>query len=88
MSPNFASLSIQLSQLIVFHEHLTHLHFGPQLLLSILRRRCWITRARTLINTVLHKCFTCTRLCAEIPIQTMGILSSKRVVPGDRALAY
>ena len=41
--------------------HVNHHHAGTQFLMSKLRERFWILRARRSINRVIHKCPTCLR---------------------------
>ncbi len=78
----------KLSTLIILHEHLTHLHAGPQLLLLVIRQQFWIINSRTRINSVIRKCHTCTRLRAAIPIQIVADLPSTHFVPCDRLILY
>ncbi|XP_011883695.1 PREDICTED: uncharacterized protein LOC105570855, partial [Vollenhovia emeryi] len=56
-----------LVRLIVAQTHLRHLHAGTQLTLSTLRRTFWITRARSVIKSVIHDCVACTRERAVVP---------------------
>lgn len=65
---------------MIFQEYVVHLHADPQLLLPVIRRRFWILPLRTNINGLVYKCYTCTSLRVEIPVQIMSDLPSDRVV--------
>ena len=47
--------------LLVRYNHEKHLHAAPQLLLTLLRLRFWITGARNLARRVVRTCVTCCR---------------------------
>jgi hypothetical protein len=61
--------------------HLTHLHPGPTLLLSIIREQFWIKRGRDLVAKIVHACVTCHRFRATKSMQLMGQLPPSRVNP-------
>ncbi|XP_029714168.2 uncharacterized protein LOC115258237 [Aedes albopictus] len=69
-----------LSKLIVRSIHENHLHAAPQLLISILRLRYWITGARNLAKSVVRNCITCTRAQPQLLEQFMAELPSSRVI--------
>jgi len=50
-----------LVMLLIQWYHVKHHHAGTQFLMSSLRERFWILRARRAINKVVHKCPTCLR---------------------------
>ncbi len=68
----------RLSKLIVKYEHVNHLHAGPQLLKSVLRRRFWILRITSAIRSCIIKCHTCIRLKADTRSQIMAALPQAR----------
>ncbi|XP_055604451.1 uncharacterized protein LOC129752705 [Uranotaenia lowii] len=61
-----------------FHER--HLHAAPQLLLGILRLRYWITGARKLARTIVHRCIICVRARPKLVEQFMAELPKERVI--------
>ncbi|XP_058817596.1 uncharacterized protein LOC131680897 [Topomyia yanbarensis] len=67
------------SLLLVRHYHETNLHAAPQLLLTILRLRYWITGARNLARSVIHRCVICFRARPKLVEQFMADLPASRV---------
>ena len=63
------------------HESLSS-HSGREYVLSLVRRKYWITKPRSLINKVLKGCFTCRRLYAQPEQQHMADLVEERIIPG------
>ena len=72
-----------LAKLIVFRKHLSLLHAGPTLLLSVLGRRFHIIGSRRLIRSVCHGCVTCCKVAAKTETQVMGQLPVQRVTPSS-----
>ncbi|XP_062714255.1 uncharacterized protein LOC134291019 [Aedes albopictus] len=70
-----------LARLILHHYHCKHFHSGLQLLVSTVRERFWITRIRSLANSVLHECVRCFRTRPKVLDQLMADLPSERVSP-------
>ncbi|XP_055632492.1 uncharacterized protein LOC129772973 [Toxorhynchites rutilus septentrionalis] len=68
-----------LSALLVRSLHLKQLHAAPQLLLTILRLRYWITGARSLAKVVVHQCIICFKARPKLVEQFMGELPAARV---------
>lgn len=68
-----------LSKLLVAREHLRMLHAGPQLLLSTLRDRFWITSCRNLVKQTVHRCVTCFRVSPKVTQPIMGNLPAARI---------
>lgn len=62
-------------------EHLQHLHAGPKLLLSILRRRFWPLRGSRLCSNVVNNCVQCFRANPKPIVQQIGQLPAARVQP-------
>lgn len=46
---------------LIEYQHNLHSHAGVQILLSILRERFWILRARKTVKMVISKCIICKR---------------------------
>lgn len=67
------------SKLLIRSCHEKNLHAAPQLLISILRLRYWITGARSLARSVVHNCITCVRARPKALQQFMADLPSSRV---------
>lgn len=60
-------------------EHLKHIHAGPTLLLSVLRRQFWPLRGLQLCRRIYHDCWTCFRAAPKPIVQQMGQLPGVRV---------
>ena len=71
----------KLSRLIVWHQHLTHLHAGPRLLKSAVRRNYWIIGLNSLTKKCLLRCHTCIRLKAKAQEEMMANLPKQRITP-------
>ena len=67
--------------LIVRHYHLKSGHSGLEHVLSLIRERFWILKARTAVNSVLCGCFDCRRRQALLGEQQMADLPTDRVTP-------
>ena len=59
--------------LIVRHYHLKSGHSGLEHVLSLIRQRFWILKARTAVKSVLRGCFDCKRRQAPLGEQQMAI---------------
>jgi len=71
------------SALIVRHVHEIECgHFGTEYVLSTLRQKFWIVKARSLIKGVIRNCMTCKRLRTTGCQQRMADLPADRVAPG------
>ena len=73
--------SHHITNLIIHQFHVTHLHAGPQLLLSVIRQKFWIPCGRDVVRKFVKKCITCFRLSASTMSQLMGDLPTSRVTP-------
>lgn len=71
----------KLVKMIVADAHTTTLHGGVQLMLSYLRTKYWIIRAKGLVKTCIHKCLVCAKLNAKTKVQKFGNLPEVRVTP-------
>ena len=67
--------------LIVRHYHLKSGHSGLEHVLSLIRERFWILKARTAVKSVLRGCFDCKRRQAPLGEQQMADLPTDRVTP-------
>lgn len=71
----------RLTYLVVAEAHLKTLHGGVQLMLTYLRSKYWILRAKSLVKQCIHRCLICARHGARVKTQLMGDLPSFRVKP-------
>lgn len=70
------------TQLIIRHFHVKHLHAGPQATLAAIREKFWIISGGSAVRKITRNCSTCFRV-KPIPIQQfMGDLPKHRVEPG------
>lgn len=58
-------------------------HSGKEHVLSLVRERYWIPKARPMVNKVLRECVTCKRLKGRTCSQRMANLPNDRVNPGN-----
>ncbi|XP_022160657.1 uncharacterized protein LOC111026816 [Myzus persicae] len=79
--PSLLPKSSHLTALIINHYHLTFLHAGPKLVISMLRQRFWIMSGRDSVRRMIFSCLPCTRHKAQNPIPSMGRLLESRVQP-------
>lgn len=77
-----------ISELIVRYYHEILGHAGREHVLSAIRQRYWILRARTLVRRVLHKCVKCRRRHASTMQQIMGNLPKERLTPFQPPFTY
>ncbi|XP_029177147.1 uncharacterized protein LOC114945202 [Nylanderia fulva] len=63
------------------YYHKQTLHGGPQLMLSVIRRKFWILGGRLPVRSFIHRCVTCTRQQAVTGLQQMGQLPASRATP-------
>jgi len=70
--------------LIIIHEHVKHLHAGPQATLAAIRERYWLTAARGSIRQMLRKCVTCFKSSPKSASTIMGNLPKSRVKSSPR----
>jgi len=68
--------SSHLTDLIIRHHHLSFLHGGSKLTLSMLRQKFWILSARAAVRRVIFSCVPCTRHKAVRPQPFMADLPS------------
>ena len=71
------------SLLVVRHAHESLAgHGGKDHVLSVIRRKYWIPKPRTMINRVLRECMLCKKMRAQPEVQRMADLPEARVTPG------
>lgn len=71
----------KLVSLIITDAHSQTLHGGVQLMMSYIRSKYWIIRAKSLIKRNIRKCLVCARHNAMAKKQLMGDLPKMRVTP-------
>ncbi|CAI6347553.1 unnamed protein product [Macrosiphum euphorbiae] len=73
--------SSHLTDLVIRHYHLSFLHGGSKLVLSMLNQKYWILSGRAAVRRVIFSCVPCTRHKAVRPQPLMADLPSYRVQP-------
>lgn len=73
--------SSHLTHLVILHYHLSFLHGGPKLILSMLNHKYWILSGRAAVRQCIFSCVPCTRHRAVRPHPVMADLPSFRVQP-------
>ncbi|XP_066585539.1 uncharacterized protein [Prorops nasuta] len=68
-----------LTELLIRHIHITTLHGGLQLTLTVLRQKYWVINARNAVKSIIHRCVTCVCQRAKLGTQFMGSLLTARV---------
>lgn len=71
----------KLTPLIIAEAHTRTLHGGIQLMLSFLRSKYWITRAKGPVKQYVHRCILCAKHNATARTQVMADLPKVRVTP-------
>ena len=74
--------------LIVSFYHHTSGHSGTEHVLSMIRERFWIVKARTTVKRTLNDCFSCRRRQAPVGEQKMADLPLDRVTPNKPPFTY
>lgn len=67
------------TKILIHQMHLNTLHGGPELVITMLRRRYWIVNMRSAVRLQIYKCITCFRFNAKRCSQIMGNLPNPRV---------
>lgn len=68
------------TRVIIYNEHIKHLHGGCQTVLYSLRETYWILRGRSAVRNVLNKCIKCFRVRPRTTPNYMGNLPSNRLI--------
>ena len=63
-------------------------HLGTEWTLSLLRRKYWVTKARSVIKSVKSGCVTCKKLFSAPCKQRMADLPPERLTPGEPPFTY
>ena len=63
-------------------------HSGKEHVLSLVRQRYWIPKARPLVNRVLQNCVICKKLRGMPGVQKMADLPMDRTMPGKPPFTY
>ncbi|XP_068757566.1 uncharacterized protein [Montipora capricornis] len=74
-------------ELIIRHYHEVSGHSGQEYVLSLIRQRYWIIKARTTLRRLLSACFRCRRQ-APIQEQKMAHLPEDRVTPSKPPFSF
>lgn len=67
--------------LVIRHYHISNLHAGQELVLSLIRQKFWIPDGKSTIRKELRQCLECFKSSAKPISQLMGDLPSARVNP-------
>lgn len=63
-------------------------HLGTEWVLSLLRSKYWITKARTVVRRVKYSCVTCKKLYGATVVQKMADLPPERLEAGKPPFHY
>ena len=77
----------RLSSLIIQDIH-GAVHLGNEWILSLLRNKFWIVKARSLIKRVRRNCFTCKKLYGKPMNQKMAHLPPERTISQNPPFSY
>ena len=86
-SPVILPSGNKISRMLVTEYH-GYAHLGTEWVLSRLRSRYWIIKARSLIKRVRHACVTCRRLYGGPMMQRMANLPPERCQPDCAPFSY
>ncbi|XP_072394935.1 uncharacterized protein [Diabrotica undecimpunctata] len=70
-----------LTKLICTHYHVSNLHPGPQLLLSLIRQQYWPISGKVLVKQIVRQCVKCFRVKPPHNCVKMGPLPNERIIP-------
>ncbi|GFS48558.1 integrase catalytic domain-containing protein [Trichonephila clavipes] len=62
LSYAFAQKSYEFTRKVIYFNHITHLHAGPQLTLSLIRQKFWFVDGRSVVRHTLKKCLICFKM--------------------------
>ena len=69
------------TNLLIYHIHESQVHCGKEYLLAILRQRFWVTKPRSVIRKIIHKCMVCKkRKRNPIPQRMADLPSAARAI--------
>ncbi|GFV96029.1 integrase catalytic domain-containing protein [Trichonephila clavipes] len=72
--PMFLPKSHEFTRKVKNFYHITYLHAGPQLTLSLIRQKFWFVDGRSVVRHTLKKCLICFRMNLRSSSQFMGDL--------------
>ncbi|GFX69663.1 integrase catalytic domain-containing protein [Trichonephila clavipes] len=79
LSPILLPNDCILTRRLIEYYHMKNCHAGPQMLVSILREKFWILRARRAVRNIIENCVKCKRYNAG-PVKSESVsLSAERV---------
>ncbi|XP_072375502.1 uncharacterized protein [Diabrotica undecimpunctata] len=70
-----------LTKLICTHYHVSNLHPGPQLLLSLIKQQYWPIPGKVLVKQIVRQCVKCFRVKPPHNCVKMGPLPNERIIP-------
>ena len=76
------------TKLIVREAHETSSHSGREYVLSLVRKKYWIPKPRSVLDVVLRGCVPCRKLYAQPVQQRMADLIDDRVSPSKPPFSY
>jgi len=86
--PIILPTSHQVVRLIISYYHHTSGHSGTEHVLSMIREKFWIVKARAAVKKVLSACFNCRRRQAPVGEQKMANLPKDRITPDKPPFSY
>ena len=86
--PIILPTSHQVVRLIISYYHYTSGHSGTEHVLSMIREKFWIVKARAAVRKFLNACFDCRRRQAPIGEQKMANLPKDRITPDKPPFSY
>lgn len=86
--PSILPKNHHVTDLIIRHYHLLSSHAGKEHVLSMLRERFWIVKARVAVRRLLGSCFDCRRRSAATAEQIMADLPVDRLTPDKPPFSY
>ena len=86
--PIILPASHQVVCLIISYYHHTSGHSGTEHVLSMIREKFWIVKARAAVRKFLNACFDCRRRQAPIGEQKMANLPKDRITPDKPPFSY
>ena len=75
-------------RLIISFYHYISGHSGTEHVLSMIRERFWIVKARAAVKRALHDCFSCRKRQAPVGEQKMANLPQDRITPDKPPFTY
>lgn len=76
----------RLAHLIMDYAHRQTKHGGVQVMMQYIRQKYWISKLRSALRNVVHKCVVCVRMNAKVEMQLMAELPKERIQVGKAFL--